>query len=42
VEYARSTFATPTLSVAVHVIDCDDPISHDSPPLGDVTVTTGA
>ena len=29
------------LSVAVHVMLCELPISQDSPPLGAVTVTTG-
>ena len=30
------------MSVAVHVIVCGEPISHVSPPFGDVTVTLGA
>src|SRR5689334_7503206 len=42
VEYARSTLVTATLSVAVQVIVCGDPISHVSPPFGLVTVTAGA
>src|SRR5690242_10738542 len=37
-----STFATPTLSVAVQVIVCGEPMNHVSPPFGLETVTVGA
>src|SRR5438552_13368157 len=42
VEYARSTDATPTLSVAVHVMACAEPTPQLSPPTGDPSVTAGA
>src|SRR5262249_54741832 len=41
VESARSTFATMTLSVAVHVMLCTVAAPQLSPPTGDVIVTTG-
>src|SRR5262245_27252128 len=42
VEYARSMFATPVLSVAVHVMLNGEPTASASPPFGAVTVTEGA
>ena len=37
----RSIFTFPGRLVDVHVSVCDEPIAHDSPPFGDVTVSVG-